>query len=56
MVLVGIQKELVDEIGAMVTDGDVSTLDKTRLNRVKASLTEYCMNSLRFCVDSSIHD
>ena len=48
MVLVGIQKELVDEIGAMVTDGDLSALDETCLNRVKASLAEYCMNSLPF--------
>ena len=44
MVLVGIQKELVDEIGAMVTNGDVSALDKASLNRTKASLVEYCMH------------
>ena len=45
MVLVGIQKELVDGIGAMVTNGNVSALDKARLNRIKASLAEYCMHS-----------
>ena len=45
MVLVGIQKELVDEIGAMVTNGDVSALDTASLNRTKASLAGYCMHS-----------
>ncbi len=44
MVLLGMQKELVDEVGAMVTNGQLTGLDEASLNRIKASLAQYCMN------------